>query len=102
VSSEAIKDPQKLRISSRVNGKVMQDSNTSDMIFNVAETVSFLSQGVTLEPGDLIFTGTPEGVGMSRDPPVWLRHGDEVQIFIDKIGTIKNRVVYESDPKAKL
>ncbi len=73
VPAAEVPDPQALPIRAILNGDVMQDSNTSNMIFGVAEMVSFVSQAITLEPGDLIITGTPAGVGAFRDPPVWLR-----------------------------
>ena len=88
-----VPDPQALPIRAILNGEVMQDSNTSNMIFGVAEIVSFVSQAITLEPGDLIITGTPAGVGGFRDPPVWLRPGDEIAIEIDGLGRIANPVV---------
>jgi 2-keto-4-pentenoate hydratase/2-oxohepta-3-ene-1,7-dioic acid hydratase in catechol pathway len=71
----------------------MQDSNTSNQIFGVAEVISFVSQAITLEPGDLIITGTPAGVGAFRKPPVWLQPGDEITIEIDGLGSISNPVV---------
>jgi 2-keto-4-pentenoate hydratase/2-oxohepta-3-ene-1,7-dioic acid hydratase in catechol pathway len=70
----------------------MQDGTTSKMIFSVAELVSFLSQGMTLVPGDVIVTGTPPGVGSARDPQVWLKAGDEVSIEIEGLGTLTNPV----------
>jgi 2-keto-4-pentenoate hydratase/2-oxohepta-3-ene-1,7-dioic acid hydratase in catechol pathway len=88
-----VPDPQALPIRAILNGEVMQDSNTSNMIFGVAEVVSFVSQAITLEPGDLIITGTPAGVGAFRDPPVWLEPGDEIAIEIDGLGRIANPVV---------
>ena len=81
-------------ISSRVNGVTMQDSSTSDLIFGAAELISFCSQGTTLLPGTIILTGTPAGVGYSRSPPVWLKHGDEVECTVEGIGTLRNSVVY--------
>ena len=91
--ASAVPDPQALPIRAILNGEVMQDSNTSNMIFGVAEVVSFVSQAITLEPGDLIITGTPAGVGAFRDPPVWLKAGDEIAIEIDGVGRIPNPVV---------
>ncbi|KAK9476368.1 hypothetical protein V1514DRAFT_354388 [Lipomyces japonicus] len=102
VSSKIIKDPQNLQISTKINGKIVQSENTSDQIFGVAKTISFLSQGTTLLPGDLIWTGTPAGVGMGRTPQYWLKHGDIVEIELENVGTIQNEVVYEKDIKAKL
>lgn len=92
VTSEEISDPQTLGIRTILNGQTMQDSNTNDMIFSVREIVAFLSRGITLEPGDLISTGTPQGVGFARKPPVFLKTGDEVIIEIDGIGRLSNPV----------
>ncbi|KAG0337087.1 hypothetical protein BG004_007793 [Podila humilis] len=96
VSPELIPNPNKLRIQSRVNGDLMQDSNTSDMIFNVRQLIAFLSQGTTLRPGDVILTGTPEGVGFKREPPIFLQHGDQVVCSIEEIGELHNTVAYET------
>ncbi len=90
VTADELKDPQKLTIRSRLNGKIMQESNTSDMIFPVPELVSFLSRHFTLEPGDLIMTGTPSGVGVFRDPPIFMQDGDVIEVEIEAIGTLKN------------
>jgi 2-keto-4-pentenoate hydratase/2-oxohepta-3-ene-1,7-dioic acid hydratase in catechol pathway len=84
-----------LRIQCRVNGVVTQDANTDDMIWGVAETISLLSDALTLEPGDVIAMGTPAGVGQSRQPPLWLRAGDTVDVEIDRIGTLRNEVRQE-------
>jgi len=84
-----------LGIRSRLNGKVMQSSNTDHMLFNVPRTIAILSEIMILEPGDLIATGTPEGVGHARTPPVWMRPGDEISIEIDSIGTLTNRIIAE-------
>jgi 2-keto-4-pentenoate hydratase/2-oxohepta-3-ene-1,7-dioic acid hydratase in catechol pathway len=92
VPASAVPDPQALPIRAILNGKTMQDSNTSNMVFGVAEIVSFVSQGITLEPGDLIITGTPAGVGAFRDPQVWMQPGDEITIEIDGVGSITNPV----------
>jgi 2-keto-4-pentenoate hydratase/2-oxohepta-3-ene-1,7-dioic acid hydratase in catechol pathway len=88
-----VPDPQALPIRAVLNGETMQDSNTSNQIFGVAEVISFVSQAITLEPGDLIITGTPAGVGAFRKPPVWLQPGDEITIEIDGLGAITNPVV---------
>jgi 2-keto-4-pentenoate hydratase/2-oxohepta-3-ene-1,7-dioic acid hydratase in catechol pathway len=88
-----VPDPQTLGIRAILNGETMQDSNTSNMVFGVADIVSFVSQGITLEPGDLIITGTPAGVGAFRKPQVWLKPGDEITIEIDGLGSITNPVV---------
>ena len=92
---DEVPDPQDLSIRCILNGEVMQDGTTSKMIFSVAELVSFLSHGTTLEPGDVIMTGTPPGVGMARDPQVWLKAGDEVSIEIEGLGTLTNPVETE-------
>jgi 2,4-diketo-3-deoxy-L-fuconate hydrolase len=92
---DEIPDPQNLYIRAILNGEVMQDGTTSKMIFSVAELVSFLSQGMTLEPGDIIITGTPPGVGMARDPQLWMKPGDEVSIEIEGLGTLTNPVEAE-------
>ncbi|KAH0605074.1 uncharacterized protein H6S33_005056 [Morchella sextelata] len=101
ISPKLIQDPQNLRISTKVNGKTMQDSSTADMIFSVAKTIAFLSQGTTLVPGDILFTGTPQGVGMGKTPQQWLNDGDVVEIDLEGVGSIKNKVVF-SQTKAKL
>jgi acylpyruvate hydrolase len=82
-----------LHIESRLNGRVMQSASTQDMVFGVAQTVSLMSQCMTLEPGDVILMGTPAGVGYARTPPVWMRPGDVVEIEIENIGTLSNTVV---------
>jgi 2-keto-4-pentenoate hydratase/2-oxohepta-3-ene-1,7-dioic acid hydratase in catechol pathway len=101
VSSKLVKDPQSLRIQTKLNGKSVQDSNTRDMIFGVAKTIAFLSQGTTLLPGDLIFTGTPQGVGMGRRPQLWLKDGDVVDVELEGVGTCSNKVEF-TKTKAKL
>ncbi|CAG9986892.1 unnamed protein product [Clonostachys byssicola] len=92
VSSKLIPDPQKLKISTKVNGETVQESNTADMIFSVAKIIAFLSQGTTLLPGDLIFTGTPQGVGEVRNPPLWLKNGDTVEVSLEGVGSCINKV----------
>ncbi len=92
VPAADVPNPQALRVHCRVNGATMQDGNTKDMIFPVAKLIADLSRGATLFPGTAIMTGTPSGVGMARKPPVWLKHGDVVEVEIDKIGVIKNTV----------
>jgi 2-keto-4-pentenoate hydratase/2-oxohepta-3-ene-1,7-dioic acid hydratase in catechol pathway len=90
VAVSEIPDPQSLRISARVNGELMQDSNTKLMIFSVAQLIAHASIGTTLEPGDIISTGTPAGVGAFREQPIFLKHGDVVEIEIEGIGTLRN------------
>jgi len=85
-------DPSDLRIQQRLNSDVLQDSRTSDLIFDVPTLVSYISQVITLEPGDLILTGTPEGVGVFREPKVALKSGDVVEIEIEGIGVLRNEV----------
>lgn len=84
-----------LRIQSRLNGQVMQDANTSDMIFSVAETIALLADVLTLEPGDVIVMGTPAGVGQARTPPVWMKAGDTIEIDIERVGVLSNPIVAE-------
>ena len=91
VTADDIPEPQNLAISCRVNGVTMQSSSTSRMIFSVAFLVSFLSRHFTLFPGDVILTGTPSGVGVFREPSIYLRDGDQVSIMIENIGTLTNR-----------
>jgi 2-keto-4-pentenoate hydratase/2-oxohepta-3-ene-1,7-dioic acid hydratase in catechol pathway len=88
-----------LRIQSRLNGTVMQDSNTDRMIFDVATTIAILSEGMTLEPGDLIAMGTPSGVGYPRKPPVFMKPGDVVEIEIEGIGVLRNPIVAETSAR---
>ncbi len=95
VTPAGLKNPNDLALSTRVNGVVMQQSNTRDMIFDVAHIIEFLSGSTTLEPGTVILTGTPEGVGMGRKPPVYLKGGDVVEVEIEGIGVLRNPVVEE-------
>jgi acylpyruvate hydrolase len=81
-----------LRIESRVNGKVMQSDNTANMMFPVVETIVYATQGMTLEPGDLLLTGTPSGVAHARKPPAWMRHGDVCEIEIEGVGILRNPI----------
>lgn len=101
VTADEIADPQTLRIRTFVNGEVRQDSNTREMVFDVYSMVEHLSQAMTLEPGDLILTGTPAGVGAVAKPPKFLGAGDRVRVEIDGIGSIENRIVPEPDPMVK-
>src|ERR1051325_9825989 len=89
---DEIPDVQLLKIEGVLNGQVMQSSNTAKMIFSVAYLVSYLSQGITLEPGDVIASGTPDGVGIFRKPPVWLKDGDVFEVRIEKLGTLRNPI----------
>jgi len=85
-----------LRIQARLNGQVMQDANTRDMIFDVPETIELLADVMTLEPGDVIVMGTPAGVGQARTPPVWMKAGDTIEIEIERIGALVNPIVAET------
>jgi 2-keto-4-pentenoate hydratase/2-oxohepta-3-ene-1,7-dioic acid hydratase in catechol pathway len=92
VTADEFGDPQATRVSLRVNGVTKQDASTADMIFPVDVIIEWLSKGLTLEPGDIIATGTPEGVGMGRTPQEWLQDGDVVETEVENIGVMKNRV----------
>lgn len=92
VTADEIADPHALGLRLRLNGKTMQDSHTGDLIFKIPETIVTLSQGMTLEPGDIIATGTPSGVGMGMTPQVWLQPGDVMEAEIDGIGVLRNTV----------
>jgi 2-keto-4-pentenoate hydratase/2-oxohepta-3-ene-1,7-dioic acid hydratase in catechol pathway len=93
VTKEEAGDGDNLVLQSRVNGQTRQNSNTNDMIFDIATIVSVLSEGFTLYPGDLIATGTPEGVGFAMDPPGLLKVGDVVECEVENIGVLRNHVV---------
>ncbi len=90
---DEVPDPQALKIEGLLNGEVMQSSNTKMMIFSVAYLIHYISQAITLEPGDVIATGTPEGVGVFRKPPVLLKDGDVFEVVIEKLGTLRNTFV---------
>ena len=103
VTPDEIPDPQRLRLRLIVNGEVEQDASTADMIYLVDAVVSWLSVGMTLLPGALVATGTPEGVGFARRPPEFLRPGDVVEAEVEGIGALRNRVVASSQrPLAKV
>ena len=87
-----------LKIQGRLNGEVMQSASTADMIWDVAQTISLLTECLTLEAGDVLVMGTPAGVGQSRTPPVWLKDGDRFEVEIERIGTLRNRVRRERTP----
>lgn len=97
VTADAIRDPQKLAIKLKLNGETMQDSNTDQMIFGVARLIEFLSETITLEPGDVIATGTPAGVGFARNPPVFLKPGDDMEVLIEGMGGLGTPVIEEKD-----
>jgi 2-keto-4-pentenoate hydratase/2-oxohepta-3-ene-1,7-dioic acid hydratase in catechol pathway len=95
-TSDEVPEPGQLDISLRLNGQTMQKSNTSQFIFKVDELVAYISQVCTLLPGDVIFTGTPPGVGFARKPPVYLKPGDVVEVEIEQLGLLRNHVVAAS------
>ncbi len=92
VPASEIGDPQNLRVRCLVNGEALQDASTADMIFPIAELIAYISDGIRLEPGDLVLTGTPPGVGFARTPPIYLEDGDEVTVEIEGVGTLTNPV----------
>ena len=93
IPASEIGDPQKLAIKTRLNGTVVQNSNTADMVFPVAQLIAFVSGFMTLEPGDVLATGTPEGVGFTRKPPLFMKDGDVIELEIEKIGVLRNPIV---------
>jgi 2-keto-4-pentenoate hydratase/2-oxohepta-3-ene-1,7-dioic acid hydratase in catechol pathway len=93
VTKDEILNPHDLSIKTWLNGNLMQDSSTREMIFNIPFLIEFISRNITLLPGDIILTGTPNGVGHFRKPPIYMQPGDEIKIEIDKIGTINNKIV---------
>ena len=93
VPRDEVGDPQSLRISCRVNGETMQDGSTADMIFGVAELIAYITETITLEPGDVIATGTPPGVAFGRPDGRYLRRGDRVEVEIERVGVLRNPVV---------
>lgn len=96
VSADEIADPHALDISLEIGGEVLQSSNTRELIFRIPDLIAYLSSVVTLEPGDVVSTGTPSGVGFARNPPRWLKAGDEVTVKVQGIGELRNPVVAES------
>jgi 2-keto-4-pentenoate hydratase/2-oxohepta-3-ene-1,7-dioic acid hydratase in catechol pathway len=90
VTADEVADPGQLAISLTLNGQTMQNSSTKELIFNIPQLIAYLTQIVTLKPGDLIFTGTPPGVGMARKPPVFLKPGDTMSVTIAGLGTLTN------------
>jgi 2-keto-4-pentenoate hydratase/2-oxohepta-3-ene-1,7-dioic acid hydratase in catechol pathway len=93
VTADEFGDPQNRRLTCRVNGVVKQDGSTADMIFTVRSIIEWLSRGMTIEAGDIIATGTPEGVGMGRTPPEYLQDGDVLETEVEGIGLMRNRIV---------
>jgi 2-keto-4-pentenoate hydratase/2-oxohepta-3-ene-1,7-dioic acid hydratase in catechol pathway len=101
-TADEIPDPQALRLTTTVSGEVLQDASTAEMLFDVRDQIAHLSTAFTLEPGDVIATGTPAGVGMARDPQRWLRAGDVVRIEIDGVGVLENPVIDEPADTARI
>ncbi|MCP4391630.1 MAG: fumarylacetoacetate hydrolase family protein, partial [Gammaproteobacteria bacterium] len=95
VTRDEVPDPHQLSIKCMLNGDVMQDSNTHEMIYNIPYLIEYLSAAFTLLPGDVIATGTPHGVGAFRDPPIWLKSGDTVTVEVEGLGSLSNRCVVE-------
>lgn len=95
VPSAEVKNPQNLRLTTKVNGQLLQDANTNDMIFDVATLIHEISRGTTILPGTLIMTGTPSGVGFARTPPIYLKQGDLVEVEVGHLGILKNKVRFE-------
>ncbi len=96
ITADELPDAAKgLKIQSRLNGAVMQSDNTDNMMFPIVEMLVYITQGITLEPGDVIFTGTPSGVGHARKPPVWMKNGDTVEVEIERIGILRNPIADE-------
>lgn len=99
VSARSIVDPGEIELKAVLNGETMQQSLAADMIFSIPEIVAYLSQGTTLEPGTVILTGTPHGIGVSRSPQVFLKDGDDLRIVMSHgLGSLVNNVVYEETP----
>jgi 2-keto-4-pentenoate hydratase/2-oxohepta-3-ene-1,7-dioic acid hydratase in catechol pathway len=97
VTADEIPDPGALRLTTRLNGQVMQEASTGDLCFGIADLLAYASTFTRLEPGDVITTGTPSGVGFARNPPVWLEPGDRLEVEISGIGVLANNVVAESE-----
>lgn len=93
VSADEIPDPYALRIQTTVNGEIRQDASVGDMLFKIDQLIEFITEGISLAPGDLIATGTPSGVGLGFDPPRWLAPGDTVEVTIEPIGTLRSTIV---------
>lgn len=100
MTTDVVPNPHALSIKLVLNGQTMQDSNTDQFIFNIPELIEFLSQTITLEPGDVIATGTPPGVGFARKPPVFLQPGDKMEVVIDRVGRLGNPVVAAAEAVA--
>lgn len=97
VLKEEIKNPQKLELKTSIGSEILQQGNTSDMVFPIAEIIAEISRFLTLQPGTIITTGTPAGVGVARTPPRWLRHGETVRVEIEGLGTLENPIIQEQE-----
>ena len=95
MTADELGDPHELAISTFVNGEQRQNGNTGEMVFNCFQQVSHLSEAFTLEPGDVIATGTPSGVAHARKPPAWMKAGDKVEVEVERIGVLANPIVDE-------
>ena len=92
VHKSAVADPENLPISLKVNGEIRQNANTNDFVFKIAELIATISAGMTLEPGDIIATGTPAGVGAAMQPPHFLKKGDQMELKVGDLGILKNTI----------
>jgi 2-keto-4-pentenoate hydratase/2-oxohepta-3-ene-1,7-dioic acid hydratase in catechol pathway len=99
VTRDEIPEPGRLQVKTRLNGRELQNGNTSDLIFDVPTVTAYVSTITPLAPGDIIATGTPQGVGFTRKPPIWMKPGDVVEVEVEKIGVLRNRVVAERDAR---
>ena len=95
MSTKVVQQPGQLQLTVRVNSEQRQQANTNDLVFDVKEIIKFLARGRTIRVGTIIMTGTPSGVGAFLTPPIFLKHGDVVMVEIEKIGIIKNRVIFQ-------
>ena len=96
MTKDEIEEPSKLEIETRLNGKIMQAAPISDLVFNIPKLIAYISTFTELESGDVIITGTTGGVGAARKPPVWMKHGDKIEVEITKIGTLVNPIKDEN------
>jgi 2-keto-4-pentenoate hydratase/2-oxohepta-3-ene-1,7-dioic acid hydratase in catechol pathway len=95
-TADEIKDPRKLRLTTRLNGEVVQNTLVDDLLFSIEQIIAYVSIFTPLLPGDVIITGTPGGVGGARQPPLWMKPGDTIEVEIDKIGVLRNPIVAEA------
>jgi 2-keto-4-pentenoate hydratase/2-oxohepta-3-ene-1,7-dioic acid hydratase in catechol pathway len=102
VTKDEIEDANNLRVTAKVNGKTMQDANTRDLIHSIPRIISYITDTVTLEPGDVVATGTPGGVGVGMKPPVYMTHGDVVEVEVEGIGVLRNPIVCRVDPDVRV